>query len=410
MLSNVDTQLATQAAQASQYVTPSTGAVPSPSGPTRPPEYVVQLIDQTGQVRATSSEAEHGPILNATQLAEARNGRIRVTVDQEGEQLRLLAEPFVSRPGWVVVAGASLETYHATMHRVQLELVIGGIVFVVAAALGAFGLATAALRPVERLRREVSDIARHQASGTLAVPATRDEIAALAQTMNDLLRSIQSALARERNLIADASHELRTPFAVLQGELELAARPGRSQEELQDTLGRVSEEVSRLWRLADDLLLLSRSDQGHLTVHRHHTHIKEILDESAAHGGERARALDVTIGADVLDGLSWDVDQRRIRQAIDNLVDNALRFATPGSEIRLEARTEGNDLVLSVSDDGPVSPSTTSRTPSNGSGVPTPAAAAAKAEPDSEWRSSKPSPSPTRARPPRPIDRVAAPS
>ena len=352
MLSAIDAQLATQAAQAAQYVRPSTG-VPPPDGGGGSPAYVVQLVDPAGNVSATSSEGEGELILAPSQLAQARRGRITVTIGREDEVLRVLAEPFPSRSGWVVVAGVSLDTYDATVHRAETGLLIAGAVFTVAVAAGAFGLATAALRPVERLRREVAELARHDAPGTVAVPPTRDEIAALAETMNVLLVTIHSALARERNLIADVSHELRTPFAVLQGELELASRPGRSLAELNDAVARASEEAGRLSRLADDLLLLSRSDQGHLAVDREPTDVRALLAASARHGAERARALGVTCRVDAPAGLVWDLDPRRVRQALDNLVDNALRFAPSGTEVVLAARQEDAALVVTVADAGP---------------------------------------------------------
>lgn len=353
MLSNIDAQLSTQASEASQYVKPLTGSESGSVARTRPPQYVVQLVDATGRVREASSEGEGEPIVTAATLARARRAGVTATVDQEGGQLRVLAEPWASHPGWVVVVGASLATYHATVHRAEIGLVVAGTAFALAAAAGAFGIGTAALRPVERLRRQVAELARPGASGTVAVPATRDEIAALAETMNVLLVSMHSALAHERNLIADVSHELRTPFAVLQGELELASRPGRGREELQDAVGRASEEAGRLSKLADDLLLLTRSDQGHFLVDRRPTEVGAILAASARHVAERARALGVACRLDAPVGLTWELDPRWVRQAIDNLVDNALRFAPPGTEVVLAARPEEADLVLSVADGGP---------------------------------------------------------
>ena len=123
----------------------------------------------------------------------------------------------------------SLETYDATQSQVARELAIGGVVFIAVAGLGAYWLARAALSPVERLRRQVAAISERggRRGPAVEVPPTRDEVAALAGTMNDLLGRLQRALARQRAFVADASHELRTPLAVLRGELELAARPGR---------------------------------------------------------------------------------------------------------------------------------------------------------------------------------------
>jgi len=130
---------------------------------------------------------------------------------------------------------------------------------VLAAGLAAWVLAGAALRPVERMRRQVADITDQDRDVQLAVPGTRDEIARLAVTVNGLLTRLQHALERERGFVADAGHELRTPLAILRAELELAARPGRSREQLASAMVSAVQETDRLARLAEDLLLLARA-------------------------------------------------------------------------------------------------------------------------------------------------------
>jgi signal transduction histidine kinase len=185
------------------------------------------------------------------------------------------------------------------------------------------------------------------------VPGTRDEIAALAGTMNELLGRLQGALARQRAFAADASHELRTPLAVLRGELELAARPGRSRDDLAAAVRSAAAEAERLSRLTDDLLLLARSDEDRLSLRPATTDIGELLARSAGTACSRLAAAGVTCHVDAPDGLLADVDSDRIRQAVDNLLDNALRFAPRGSVIVLAARADGPDLGIEVRDDGP---------------------------------------------------------
>ena len=185
------------------------------------------------------------------------------------------------------------------------------------------------------------------------MPATRDEVAALAGTMNDLLGRLQRALARQRAFVADASHELRNPLAVLRGELELAARPGRGQAELAAAVRSAGAEAERLARLTDDLLLLARSDEERFGLRLERTDIGDLLGRSAGLAGSRLAAAGVTGRVDVPPGTYADVDPDRIRRAVDNLVGNALRFAPRGSVIVLAARAAGQDLEIEVSDDGP---------------------------------------------------------
>jgi len=185
------------------------------------------------------------------------------------------------------------------------------------------------------------------------VPSTRDEIAALAGTMNDLLSRLQQALARQRTFTADASHELRTPLAVLRGELELATRPGRTREDLAVAVRHAAAEAERLTRLTDDLLLLARDDEDRLGLRRTPTDIGALLAASAQLAASRLAEAGVTCRVDAQPGTCASIDADRIRQAVDNLVDNALRFAPGGSVIVLAARADGADLGIEVRDNGP---------------------------------------------------------
>ena len=351
-LSMIDSQLTVQLAQAARYF-PSGSATSAAPVPSPPGDYVIQVIDPRGHVRGASPDAGTAPLVTADQLGQARHGRISVTTTADEEGLRIAATPLAGHPGWVAVAGESLETYESTQSQVVRELAVGGVGFVAVAGLGAYALARAALSPVERLRRQVAAISGRGETSSIEVPSTRDEIAALADTMNDLLGRLQGVLARQRALTADASHELRNPLAALRGELELAARPGRTREELAAAVGSAAAEAERLTRLTDDLLLLARNDEDQLSLRRRPTDIRRLLESSLDHATSRLAAGGVTGRVDAQPGIHADLDADRISQAIDNLVDNALRFAPAGSVIVLGARADGSDLDIEVCDDGP---------------------------------------------------------
>jgi len=271
----------------------------------------------------------------------------------------VIAAALYALGGWLfargisVSGGESQDVYEATLSQIARELAIGGVVFVAIAALGAYWLARAALFPVERLRRQVAAVSGRDEESAVEVPGTRDEIAALAGTMNELLGRLQGALARQRAFVADASHELRTPLAVLRGELELAARPGRGRDELAAAVRSAAAEAERLSRLTDDLLLLARSDEEQFSLRLETTDIGKLLARSAGIAASRLAAAGVSCRVEAQDGMLAAVDGDRIRQAVDNLLDNALRFAPRGSAIVLSATADGCDLGIQVRDDGP---------------------------------------------------------
>ena len=352
LLSSVDSQLAVQASHASSYLNAGSQVPPTTSG-ANGPEYVVQVIDGSGTVRGSSADAPAVPIIPAAELGQAKSQQVVVTHTRNDEHERVLAQPLPGRAGWTVVVGASLETYDATMSRVTTELAIGCSLFVLLAAGGSYLLAKSALKPVERLRAEVSDLSVRDVPGTLAVPRTHDEISALARTMNDLLVRVRTSLERERSLVADASHELRTPFAILQGELELAQRPGRTRDELMTTVTVAAEEVARLTRIADDLLLLSRGDQGQLQILPVVVGVRDLLEGFMGHAEPRITAHRMTGRIECPLDLRARVDPDRVRQVVDNLIDNSLRYCPTGSSIELRAGAVGRDLWLEVADNGP---------------------------------------------------------
>jgi two-component system OmpR family sensor kinase len=352
LMSSIDSQLSVQASHGSSYLTSNPSLPTTPSG-TNAPEYTVQVIDGANKVRGASAEAGQQPLLPPSLLREARSQAILVTVTHDGEDQRVLAQPYAGQRDWLVIAAVSLESFNSTISRVTTQLAVGCSLVVLLAAVGAYFLSRSALRPVERLRREVASLFERPVPEAVGVPKTHDEIAALATTMNELLMRLRSSLERERGLIADASHELRTPFAVLRGELELAQRPGRSHDELVATIAAAAEEAARLNRIADDLLLLSRGDQGQLPMHFEVTDVHQLLIMIAHQTDSRMLAGGISCRVDAPTGLYANLDGERIRQAIDNLVENALRFSPSGAEITLTARAQGGDLELEVADHGP---------------------------------------------------------
>ncbi len=210
--------------------------------------------------------------------------------------------------------------------------------------LGGYLLAGALLRPVERMRLQAARISADTPGERLPLPEADDEIARLGRTLNEMLRRLESGIERERQFVADASHELRTPLALLRAELELARRRERSPEELRAALDSAAEEVDRLSRLAEDLLVLARLDDGRVPLRREPIVLRELLDSVA-------RRFDRDIAVAAPDGESVLGDRLRLEQALGNLVDNAIRHGT--GDVRIEAAFRDGVVALSVTDEGP---------------------------------------------------------
>jgi methyl-accepting chemotaxis protein len=210
---------------------------PGLSGVVATGEVVVQVLGVDGEVVDSTEEAGPRSVVDADTLARAARRRefTDVELDREREPFRVIARALTTgNETRVLVVGGSLEETEAAVERVEERLLVGGTAAVFVAIVGGWLLAGAALRPVERMRREAAAISEHNTDSQLQVPRTRDEIASLGATMNALLDRLHGALERQRDFVADAGHELRTPLAVLQAELELGRRKPRTAAELRE--------------------------------------------------------------------------------------------------------------------------------------------------------------------------------
>lgn len=316
-----------------------------------------QVVNPDGTVTQATLGAGHRALLSHEQLTalgsrsrfynKKRNTRDAGETPQE---VRLLA--IRSSEGPIVIVGSSLEAGNQAVDELSGLLWLGGAPALGLMTLIGWLLAGTALRPVDRMRREASAISEGGLHRRLDVPATGDEIAHLAETLNAMLVRIEGAFEKERRFVDDASHELRTPLGILKTELELALRRSRTKEELEAALRSAFEESDRLNRLAEDLLVLARADRGTLPMQRSRTSIPLLLNRVADGFSTRAKARNISIGTRVEGVNEADIDESRIRQAVANLVDNSLISASPGGTVTIEARADAGSLVLSVSDDG----------------------------------------------------------
>jgi two-component system, OmpR family, sensor kinase len=316
-------------------------------------EAFAQLLDARGHVLDATRPLRSMSLLTPDELrAASREATFanRDSVPGLDEPSRLLATP-VSRRGQklVLVVGATRGDANETLSSLRNVLLIAGPIALVLASLAGYLLAGLSLRPAESMRRRAAAISAETPGQRLPVPQTGDEVERLGETLNAMLARLEAAMERERDFVADAGHELRTPLALLRTELELALRHADSVGELRDAVRKSSAEVDRLGQLAEDLLLIAHADRGKLRLQLEKLDASELLSSVASRFEWRAQDTGRplrTAGA----GLGVVGDRVRLEQALANLVDNALRYG--GGEVRLAAATTNGVVELHVTDDG----------------------------------------------------------
>ncbi len=229
---------------------------------------LVQVVDSKGRVRAASLGSDRAvSLLPASQLAQARDGRPRFMDGArigEREQLRVIARPAGPAGDPVtVIAAASFAGVTSSLHIVQFAVVIG-VPLLLALVVGtAWATVGSTLRPVGELRQGAEEITGMGGSRRLPLPAAHDEIRRLAETLNRMLDRLEQAGGRQRTFVADAAHELRSPLAGMQAQLEVALRHP-DPASWQRVAAGVLEDTLRLGRMVEDLLVLARLDDGRL--------------------------------------------------------------------------------------------------------------------------------------------------
>ena len=316
-----------------------------------------QFLDPLGQPgRRSSTLRQRGLPLSADARGNAARGASTfetLTLD-DGERVRLLTMPVVERGRTVQLIQVGMPLTRTEEALRQFRTVLLALLPLGAglAAIGGAAIARRALRPVEGMSRAARRITAQALSERIPLRGTDDELDHLAGTLNGMLGRLEEAFAQMRRFTADAAHELRTPLTVLKGSLEVALRADRSPAEYREALRGSLEEVDRLTRVAEDLLLLSRASAG-AAAGRPRVELEPLLLEAFDAGLSLARASGVTVRlGPVTSGGTVMGDASALRRAVLNLVDNAVKYTPAGGGVTLSLARDGGFVVIAVEDTG----------------------------------------------------------
>lgn len=309
-------------------------------------EDIIQVVAGNGSVIASSRNVEGEPRI--ADLAPGRSITVtRLPSDNEHRGFLVVATKahVDAQPVTVLVARAD-ELIVTSTQSVSFLLAVGVPVLLLLVGATVWWLTGRALSPVEAMRREVDEISGSELHRRVPDPPGADEIARLASTMNRMLDRLEGAAVAQRRFISDASHELRSPVAVIRQHAEIAlAHPDRTTTtELAET---VLAEDLRVQRLVEDLLLLARTEEQGL---RHRWHTVDLDDIVIDEAGRIRSTSELQVDMGAVSAGRVTGDEAHLRRMVRNLVDNAMRHAT--SRLRLSLATVEGTVVLRIEDDG----------------------------------------------------------
>lgn len=310
---------------------------------------LVQVVTPDGQVLSSSADGERDePLLRVPSRPGVADVRTQVGVGPPGERdeaYRVVTLPARAPGGQarLVQVALPLDDVQESTDELAAALAVGAPAVVAILAGLTWLLVGRALRPVESLRRQAADIPGTALDQRLVVPDSGDELARLAETFNDLLQRVEAASARQRQFLADAAHEIRSPLASLRTQLEVAQLHG--DERWHELLPELVQDSQRLSRLVGDLLRLARLDAGAPLARR-----QVDLDEVVLHAAQRVRATTtVIVDTTGVSGGRVVGDADALDRVVQNLLDNAVRHARTRVTVTL---TADHDVTLCVADDG----------------------------------------------------------
>ena len=316
-----------------------------------------ELLDSTGRVLQQSKNLS-APIHLKQVDPAVTDPTFQVADLGEGQSVRVALIPFrqANQPRLLAVAIPMLGTNRVLDSFGRIVLFLFPISLLLTAGISALYVGRS-LAPIAALTQHAALMAervthRQEFWEPLPVRSPHDELGRLAETFNHLFRGVDSAVGQLRQFVTDASHELRTPIAVLHGETELLLSKPRSAEEYRKTLSVFDDEFKKLARIVDGLFTLSMADAGQLRLQHEPLYINEVLEEACALVSSRARKRNITIMRGLDREVSYNGDEAFLHQLFLIFLDNAIKYSPDGTEVCVTLEQRDGTIRVCFEDHG----------------------------------------------------------
>ena len=259
----------------------------------------------------------------------------------------------VGGENYTIQSAFEMDDFYGALDRFALLLFISIPTLLLCAAAGGYWISTRALAPVDQIAQTALTISAQNLSSRLEVPKTRDELQRLTETLNGMLDRLESAFKKITQFTADASHELRTPVAVMRTRAELSLRKARSAEEYREVIAEVLAELERTSALIEQLMFLARADGGKETLRFNPTDVVDVLRDVCHQGTALAEAKQILFQQQLPDSPVWiKGDATSLRRLFLILIDNAVKYTPASGQVAVSLQRNGRYAIAEVRDTG----------------------------------------------------------
>lgn len=280
------------------------------------------------------------PIVKITdyQLVGERSARLRVA-----NHLSPIAQISVAYPE---------EEIQQTLRELFAAYMIAFPVVILLSMIGGWLLARFSLKPVDKITTAAHEITAHNLNQRLPMPSSNDEIARLTATLNEMIERLQDSFEQIRRFTSDVSHELRTPLAILMGELELALRSPKTPGQYVETITSAMEEVTRLSKVVQSLLDISRAETGQVRINFEPLNLSATIRDIAEDMQILAEEKGIKLDSIVEDNVTIYADDVRIHQLLINIIDNSIKYNRPNGSVLVRMQRDEGYAIIRISDTG----------------------------------------------------------
>lgn len=274
----------------------------------------------------------------------------------EGRLLRLLSYPVIENNHLlgVLQIGRELGGMHQAIEQLRLIYLVVGPFAIFWLCLGCWVLADRTISPVIEVTEAAQEITADNLGRRLPTSGRRDELYQMVTVLNQMLQRLENSFRRIRQFSGDASHELRTPLTILRGETEVTLRWAKTPEEFQDMLRSNMEEIDRMERIIESLLMLAKSEIGELALEMKEHSLSDLVQELYLQGRILGEPKNITVDLDlqVSEEMRIKGDELRLRQMFLNLISNGIKYTPEGGALKISLSKEGETVQVSISDTG----------------------------------------------------------